>query len=337
MQPSPNSARYGSGQIDKSLSLAFLFDHFDLSFLWPIIRRKYSLHGRPHDYKAMFRAMLLKEIRQISSRRKLVNFLKKDKFWLRKCGFEKPPAHVAFCRFTERIGADAFELVFNELVKEIGSMREIGKIVAIDSTPLRAYSKYRKNKENSDPDAAWGVTIKDGRQEWFFGYKVHIAADAELELPLGFEVTPANVYDGTRYQPLLTDLMERGVKPRIIIADKGYDAKSNYSFALENGAIPIIAMNPRNLKEERERDFEADFPIRRNSVEWKELYKRRGAAERINSRLKEELDLKALKVRGLGRVRIHATVSLITMLSVALIAFKSGNGNLSASVNSFRF
>lgn len=337
MQSSPNSARYGSGQINKNFSLAFLFDHFDLSFLWQIIRRKYSLHGRPHDYKAMFRAMLLKEMRQISSRRKLVNFFKKDKFWLRKCGFEKPPAHVAFCRFTERVGADAFELVFNELVKEIESMREIGRIVAIDSTSLKAYSKYRKNKENSDPDAAWGVTVKDGRQEWFFGYKVHIVADAELELPLGFEVTPANVYDSTRYQILLMDLMKRGIKLNIVLADKGYDAKSNYSFTLEHGAIPIIAMNPRNLKEEKERNFEVDFPIRRNSGEWKELYKKRGAVERINSRLKEELDLKTLKVRRLDRVRIHVACSLITMLAVGLVALKSGNGHLSASVNSFRF
>lgn len=135
----------------------------------------------------------------------------------------------------------------------------------------------------------------------------------------------------------MTDLGERGIKPEIAIADKGYDSKSNYSFTLEHGAIPILAMNPRNLKEEKERDFEADFPIRRNSDEWKELYKRRGGVERINSRLKEELNLKALKVRGLERVKIHAACSLITMLAVGLVALKSGNGHLSASVNSFRF
>ena len=216
-------------------------------------------------------------------------------------------------------------------------MREIGRIVAIDSTPLEAYSKYQKDGNSSDPDAAWGIYVKDGRQEWFFGYKVHIVADAELELPLGFEVTPANVYDSTMYQPLLTDLMERGIRLHVVIADKGYDSISNYKYTLEHGAIPIIAMNPRNLKEERERDFEGDFPVRRKSDEWKELYKKRGAVERINSRLKEELDLKALKVRGLEKVKTHAACSLITMLAVGLIALKSGNGHLSASVNSFRF
>lgn len=336
MLPSLSSIENNGHQKGKNLSLEFLFDNLDLSCIRPI-RRRYSLNGKPHDPRAMFRALLLKEIRQISSRRKLANFLRHDEFWLRKCGFDSPPHHDCFSKFIQRVRADAVEQVFNELVKQIGEIKDIGKIVAIDSTLIKGYARYWKNKKCSDPDAAWGITIKDGRQEWVFGYKAHIVADAELELPLGFEVTPANVYDSTRYQPLLMNLMKWGVKPKIIIADKGYDSKSNYSFTREHEVVPIIAMNPRNLKEEKERDFEADLPIKRNSDGWKELYKKRGAVERINSRLKEELCLKAVKVRTLDRVRVHVSFSLIAMLAVAQVAIKSGNGNLSASVNSFRF
>ena len=63
----------------------------------------------------------------------------------------------------------------------------------------------------------------------------------------------------------------------------------------------------------------------------------RGAVERVISRLKEELSLKSVKVRTLDRVRVHVAFSLIAMLAVALVAIKSGNGDRSTSVNSFRF
>lgn len=337
MLPNNNPIQIGRYAKDKSLSLEFLLKNLDLSFLWPILRKRYSLHGRSYDPKAVFKSLLLKSIRQLSSRRKLTGFLNGDKLWLEKCGFAEPISHNTLHKFIKRVGADSFEEIFRELVRQINEIKPLGKIVAIDSTSIGAYSRYQKNKKNSDPDATWGIALKNGKQEWIFGYKVHIIADAELELPLGFEVTPVNVHDSVRYEPLLTDLMERGIKPKIVLADKGYDGKMNYSFTFDHGAIPIIAMNPRNLKKSKKRDFEADFPIQRNSDEWKKLYRKRGAVERVNSRLKEELDLKSLKVRGLDNVKVHAAISLITMLVVALVALKSGNGDLSASVNSFKF
>jgi len=91
------------------------------------------------------------------------------------------------------------------------------------------------------------------------------------------------------------------------------------------------------MKKEVIRDFEKDFPVCRNTELWKSLYNKRGAVERIKSRLKEELCLKAVKVRSLDKVRVHAAISLITMLCAALVALKTGNGNLLTSVNSFRF
>lgn len=59
--------------------------------------------------------------------------------------------------------------------------------------------------------------------------------------------------------------------------------------------------------------------------------------ERVISRLKEELNLKAVKVRGIDNVKVHLTLSLIAMLIVALAAFNIENEHLSKSVNSFRF
>lgn len=321
-------------QGDKSLSLEFLFDNVDFMFVWKIVMMRYHLRGRPHDPIAMFKALLLKEMRQLSSRRKLVEFLKRDSFWLRKCGFEKPPSHNSFSDFVDRVGADATEELFYYLVKQIMELKNIGQLVAIDSTSLKGYAHFWKNKECSDPDARWGYspTVK-----WVFGYKVHIAVDAESELPLAFIVTPANVYDSIEYPEILDKLIQIGIQPKIVLADAGYDSKKNYLLTLKYGATPIIAINKRKMKRKKVRDFERNLPIKRNSELWKSLYKKRSSAERVISRLKEELALRDVKVRGLDNVRIHAAFSLIAMLTVALVALKTGNGHRATSVNSFRF
>lgn len=318
----------------ESPSLKLLFDSVDFMFVWKIVMMKYHLRGRPHDPIAMFKALLLKEMMQLSSRRKLVEFLKHNSFWLRKCGFQNPPSHNSFSDFVDRVGADATEQLFYYLVKRIKELKSIGELIAVDSTSLKGYAHFWKNRVCSDPDAKWGYSPTT---EWVFGYKVHLAVDAESELPLAFTVTPANIYDSKEYPKILETLIQKGLQPKTVLADAGYDSKENYRLALKCGAVPIIAINKRNLKKKNTRDFERDLPIQRNSELWKSLYRKRSSAERVISRLKEELALKDLKVRGLDNVRIHVAFSLIAMLTVALVAFKTGNGNKATSVNSFRF
>lgn len=321
-------------QTDKGLSLEFLFDNVDFMFVWKIVMMKYHLRGRPHDPIAMFRALLLKEMRQLSSRRKLVEFLKRDSFWLKKCGFQNPPSHNSFSDFVDRVGADATEQLFYYLVGRIKELKKVGELIAVDSTSLKGYAHFWKNRTCSDPDAKWGYSPTT---EWVFGYKVHMAVDAESELPLAFTVTPANIFDSKEYPQILEILTREGIRPKVILADAGYDSKEDYRLALKCDAVPIIAINKRNLKKKSTRDFERDLPVQRNSELWKTLYRKRSSVERVISRLKEELALKDLKVRGLDNVRIHVAFSLIAMLTVAFVALKTGNGNRATSVNSFRF
>lgn len=139
------------------------------------------------------------------------------------------------------------------------------------------------------------------------------------------------------YPNLLRKLIENEIKPEIVIMDAGYDSKKNYYLTLAEDIIPIIALNPRNMKNKEIRDFEKVLSIQRDSKFWRQLYKKRGSVERVISRLKEELALKQVKVRGIDNVKVHVALSLIAMLTVALAAFKTENGHLSKSVNSFRF
>ena len=133
-------------------------------------------------------------------------------------------------------------------------------------------------------------------------------------------------------------ILSIGVKPEIVLADAGYDSKENVVQTLERfGADPIIAPNRRKAKTEKEREWEKPLRIRRNTPEWRHLYNKRSSVERVFSRLKEDLDLKSVKVRGLPNVKTHATFSLMTMLLVAIEASKSQKGELSASIGAFRY
>jgi transposase len=52
----------------------------------------------------------------------------------------------------------------------------------------------------------------------------------------------------------------------------------------------------------------------------RKVYRRRAAVERMNSRLKEQLNLNRHRVRGLKNITIHALLCIIAMLLTALAA-----------------
>lgn len=63
------------------------------------------------------------------------------------------------------------------------------------------------------------------------------------------------------------------------------------------------------------------FRVQGSSDE-KRLYKSRSSVERVNSRLKETLDLENHRVRGLQRIAVHALLCLIAMPLNAVAAVR---------------
>ena len=108
----------------------------------------------------------------------------------------------------------------------------------------------------SDPDARWGyrtpkgksgnAVAKDGeeRKEWFFGYKAHVVADTHYQIPLHMTLCPANENESPRFAEDLDKALERHpwINPKLVMADKGYDAMPNFEHTVKRGAIPIIAV-----------------------------------------------------------------------------------------------
>ncbi len=58
--------------------------------------------------------------------------------------------------------------------------------------------------------------------------------------------------------------------------------------------------------------------IPRETTRWKALYRRRASVERAFGRLKNESALAPLRVRGIERVRLHADLTVLSQLTVAL-------------------
>jgi len=65
-------------------------------------------------------------------------------------------------------------------------------------------------------------------------------------------------------------------------------------------------------------DWRRHTPLPRETKKWRRLYRRRTAVERVIGRLKGHLLLDALRVRGLPKVRVRLTLSLVVMLAAAL-------------------
>ena len=133
----------------------------------------------------------------------------------------------------------------------------LGRIVAVDSTTIRTHGNPNR-KILSDPEASWTAKNsprakkktkkgKDGKKEeegkeWTYGYKYHAAVDAIYGIPLGGIVTTAKRNDSP-YLPKVMDHVQAAhpwLKPRAVIADRGYDSKPNHLHLYKKGIASII-------------------------------------------------------------------------------------------------
>jgi Transposase DDE domain len=92
--------------------------------------------------------------------------------------------------------------------------------------------------------------------------------------------------------------------------DKGYDNTRVTAETRERGCIPIVSLRKNG-------PIPLD-PIPYGSGEWKRLYRGRAAVEREFGRLKNEYGLTPLRTRGLRRVALHADLTVLARLGVAL-------------------
>jgi hypothetical protein len=266
----------------------------------------------------MLKAQLTKHILRIISDRRLALRLKNDRKVARACGFRtQTPSHSLFTQFRHRLGEETYLRIFNQLIQtllETGTV--LGKVVAIDSTHVKAYSGRALDNRTgrSDPDARVGR----GRRGFILGYRVHVACCADSELPIAFTVAPCNENDKVYFEPLLERVHRLGVRFGAVLADAQYSSENVRNAAEWLGAEPVIPVR-RDSRVKDALRVGRDF-VATGMKRLVRLFKKRWSVERLFGRAKEWLLLDGLRVRGLGQVTIHVALSLVSMLAVALAA-----------------
>ena len=109
---------------------------------------------------------------------------------------------------------------------------------------------------------------------------------------------------------LLERLARHGVRPGSVAMDKGYDFHATYEECERRGALAVVS--------KRKNSGTGDGPITRKGERFKRLYRARASVEREFGRLKHQLSLAPLRMRGIERVQLHADLCVLTRLVVAL-------------------
>jgi IS5 family transposase len=210
------------------------------------------------------------------------------------------------------------------------TLPDFGTSVAIDSTDIKAWSNGGKKGRRrnafdltgpghprhpgrvSDPDAGWCVkTNTEGNKKYVWGYKVHILADTTYELPIAISITAGNVHDVNEAKPLLRQarVANGAFHPQYVLCDAGYSSDPlRQHIKRQYRAEPVIDPNAGHKR------AVARTP---KTAEWKAIYNRRTAVERLNGRLKGFYKLSDVGVRGRMKVTVHALMAAIILLTNA--------------------
>jgi transposase, IS5 family len=155
--------------------------------------------------------------------------------------------------------------IFDKVVGDLKKLLpDLGESLAIDGTEVSSWcNRYAKDK--SDKDAGWGIKThrnEDGAENkhMWYGYTTELVVDTKYEIPVNFEVLPANMNECPRLPILLGDTMrlhpEFNVK--YVMGDKGYDSKDNCKYVLYDlEALPIIKM--RRTQVDRNAEFSGEI------------------------------------------------------------------------------
>jgi len=241
------------------------------------------------------RILVYARLKGLENDTRVVAHLKKHMDVSRTLGLCKVPDRTTVGRWWRRY----LGLLEETFIKTADMLQliEPTKIVVVDSTPL---------VDLYDMEARWGYT---GRGK-FRGFKLHAAVN-QLGLPLRAMVTPGNRYDSLFLPGLIEDL-----EADYVLADAGYDSKTNKRAVKAIDAEPVIASNPRRGK--------------RKKIKHAKLLKtKRYVVEQFNGHIKANI-LKECWVRPKGLVKNAAmvTAGLISYDAEALRSLIVGEESL---------
>lgn len=225
-----------------------LSETVDFSFVNELCMDAYensgSVGNRPYEPAMLFKILFLSFLYDISAREmeEQINDRMSFKWFLNLAVDDHAPDHSTLTCFVERLGADKFGIIFNQIIEQAKTKGLVhDRLKIIDSTAIKAKVDLNRiarehgkdndsdyiDKNSSDQDARFGRK-SDAKQ--FYGYKQHIIIDGDSEIIEAVKVTPGNIKDEQIVEPLLdkAKLSDDGRKKTKILADKGYDTNRNH-------------------------------------------------------------------------------------------------------------
>jgi len=282
--------------------------------------------GRPSRKPlGIFKALIVKQLRNIPSDRELYRRLWNDEALRMICDIEeheKPYHPSQLTRFRNRVGPERLEAVMNGLLEELVEGEVIkGETLALDATFIEAYSRRDKADDSrglSDPEARVG---RDGKS-YDLGYKAHVATDVASDMPVAVVGASANENEKKHVEELM-DKASTVVEAKAVVGDHQYSSRRVRDCIIGHGARPIIPYTSNQRGGEEVLRVDRCFRVG-GLVEERRMYEvGRAAVERVYFRL-GSVGLDCLKLRGLRNAVVHMLFCVVTVLLVAVAAVRLG-------------
>lgn len=242
-----------------------------------LIRKLYKIRGKGRNdwpCEAMWNSFIASFMFEHETVESLLRELRRNKQLREVCGFGPKavkqkdgsikiyvaPSASSYSNFIQNLIACQTELneMFTEMVLFMyGNLEHFGEVLMVDGKAIQSYgiklSKNRKSGCRGERDADWckkqytasgsnGESVVKTKK--WFGFRLHLIADAAYEIPAAFSVTKASESEQKETQRLLEE-MERNHEEwlegcRYFLGDKGYDSTKIITWLEGKGIAPVI-------------------------------------------------------------------------------------------------
>lgn len=242
-----------------------------------LIHRLYRIRGKGRNdwpCEAMWNSFIASFLFGHETVESLLRELRRNKQLRTVCGFAPravkqkdgstkiyvAPSASAYSKFLKNLMSCQEELdeMFTGLVLYMyGNLEHFGEILMVDGKAIQSFgTKPGKNKKSGcrgEHDADWcrkqySASGPNGesiiRTKKWFGFRLHLIADATYEIPVAFSVTKASDSEQTETRKLLEEIEKEHnewlEECRYFLGDKGYDSSRIIQQLEGKGITPII-------------------------------------------------------------------------------------------------
>ena len=241
-----------------------------------LIHRLYKIRGKGRNdwpCEAMWNSFVASFLFEHETQKSLLRELWRNKQLRSVCGFEPKtvekngnvkiyvaPSASAYSNFLSNLMSCRKELdaMFEGLVRYMyENLEDFGDILMVDGKAVQSYgtktSRNQKSGNRGEHDADWckkqytasganGESIIKTKK--WFGFRLHLVADAVYEMPVAFSVTKASVSEQTETLKLLGNMKEKTPERlescHYFLGDKGYDSGKLIRVPEGENIIPVI-------------------------------------------------------------------------------------------------